>query len=131
MLNRDEAEKRGLVVAGGYGWDRRDLRELVGNIEKKGFKAYIVWCPFKPGNLYDEESIGGHELVYTEPAYLLSEDLERIKRNLKSCEQRRSSLTKAYSLAMVELDKEEDDLFKEKDETIEKLTRLKEDEGKK
>ena len=131
MLNRDEAEKRGLVVTGGYGWDRMELRELVRNIEKKGFKAYIVWCPFKPGNFYDEEGTGGHELVYVEPIYLLSEDLERIQKNLKSCEQRRSSLTKAYSLAMVELDKEEDDLFKMKDETTEKLTRLKEDEVKK
>ena len=124
MLNRNEAEKRGLVIVGGYGFERSELRDQVHKIEKMGFKAWIVWRPFKETNIYDEYE-DGHELVYAEPAYIYFEELERIEKNLKSCEQRRSSLTKAYALAMVELDKEEDELFEKKEKVQAEQAELK------
>lgn len=133
-MRRKEAEEKGLVIVGGYGLELPQLREMVRGITGKGFEAHVVWCPYKntPYMLdeFDSPYENGHALVYAAPAYIYTNYIEDAEKKLKYCAQRRSSLTKAYAIAMVELDKEEEELTKRKNESASELEKLKKDGGK-
>lgn len=135
MMPVKDAEEKGLACVGGFGIGLPDLRALVRKISEKGFEAHVVWCPFKECHpIFDEFEPfykTGQPLVFADPAYIYTEDIIKTENELRGCAQRRSSLTRAYALAMVELDKEEEELTERKNKNIAELKKLKKDGGKK